>query len=200
MLYRRGIDPIVPALHGQRVVQRRDPVTDFEQAWRLQPEREAGRHIPRNLRQAPDRLQYGRYCRLGEQLERLYSLVPSDRVHLIVLDDLKADPHGEFWRLQAFLGVEPQRRDEFPVVDPSRRPRWPRAAQLLQPLRDWRKRCGLPQPPRIAGTLTKLISRLAPRPPFSTALKTELKQYFRDDIERLSVLLNRDLSHWLDSP
>jgi hypothetical protein len=38
------------------------------------------------------------------------------------------------------------------------------------------------------------------RPKLQDGMRETLRDYFADDVRRLSALLERDLSHWLDRP
>lgn len=51
----------------------------------------------------PRKLQYKQIISLGEQVERLLSIVPREQVHIIVLDDFSADPAREYGRVLDFL-------------------------------------------------------------------------------------------------
>ena len=68
--------------------------TNFERAWDLQEVRKQGKKIPRGC---PDHklLCYGEIARLGFQVDRLLSLVDSNRVHYTIFDDFRENTKKE---------------------------------------------------------------------------------------------------------
>jgi len=187
---------MVQALHAERVWQGRETIKDFEKAWRLQDERRLGKHIPKTVRKDPQRLQYGAYCRLGEQLSRLYSLVPKERVLVIVLDDMAENPRNAYQKVLAFLGVPDDGRNEFPVLNRRKAVRWTFLSLLIRYAGNAKRAVGLNQRMGIGSRLRSLNRLPAQRSPLSPELKDELTAYFQDDIHLLEELLDRDLSGW----
>lgn len=189
---------MAPALHNECLQQGWETIRSFETAWRLQPQRRAGERIPRMVRDDPERLQYGRYCRLGEQLERLYGWVERERVLPVLLDDLRADPGGEYRRALAFLGVDDDGRRRFPKVNPTRQVRSLALAMVVRRVAMARDALGLRADWGIARAVRRLNAGRLPGKTLSPALRDELRDYYRPDIERLGDLLDRDLSGWLE--
>lgn len=188
---------MAPALHNECLRQGWETVRSFEAAWRLQPRRRAGKRIPRTVKGDPERLQYGWYCRLGEQLERLYGWAPRQRVLPVVLDDLRADPATEYRRTLDFLGLEEDGRRRFPTVNATRRVRSPTLAMMVRRVARARDALGLRADWGIAEAVRRLNAGRTPMPEPSPALRDELRDYFRADVDRLGDLLDRDLSSWL---
>src|SRR5581483_10303187 len=75
---------MAPSLHEEQVFTGREEVRDFATAWDLQEARKRGHDLPR-LTWEPKHLLYGDMCRLGAQLERLFSRVPAERVKMIFI-------------------------------------------------------------------------------------------------------------------
>ena len=190
---------MAPSLHGESVAQGWENETDFERAWALQPARKHGQSLPRTVRGDPDRLQYGAYCRLGEQLARLYDRVPKHRVLPLLLDDLREDPRPRYREVLAFLGVTDDGRSDFPVVNAARPTRWPMLSRWMRRSSQLRSALGIHGDWGIVAALRRLNSHDAPRPPVSPQMQQTLRAYFADDVTRLGALLDRDLSHWLAS-
>ena len=118
------------SLHQQELLSGNEHIKDFRKAWELQPERAKGLEISRFCVE-PKRLLYGPACKLGEQLERLWSLVPEERVLVIVLDDVKENPRREYLRVLEFLGVPDDGRNIFPVYNPAQEYRLPRLGKAI---------------------------------------------------------------------
>lgn len=190
---------MAPSLHSERVWQGVETEKDFEKAWCLQPLRKRGRFIPATVRADPERLQYGLYCCLGEQISRLYSLVPAERVLVLVLDDLAAQPRCEYERVLRFLDVPGGVfTPEFAVQNQRKAVRWPFLSFTFRYLSQLRRSLGFRKPINLYGRLQSLTNTALPeKAPLSKEMKAELRAYFEEDICLLGHLLDRDFSSWL---
>lgn len=196
---------LAPALHMQQRYMLNEDQADFADAWRLQAPRARGERIPAGCRQ-PRFLQYAAFARTGEQIERLLSLVPCSSVHIIRFDALRADPGAAYRQTLAFLGLDDDGRQDFPVVNGAHRRRYPALARLLlnppAPLRAplWRLRKTLRSArlPLVEALRERQRQDMV-RAPLSPALRAELASHFADDIHLLERLLGWDLSDWLKS-
>jgi len=193
---------MAPSLHAQRIFTGAETVKDFEKAWRLQEERKKGKYIPRTIKKDPERLQYGAYCRLGKQLERLYKIVSKEKVLVLVLDDIAENPKREYQKVLSFLGVPDDGRDNFPVYNPRKVVRSVFLAYTMRLLRNTfseiKQIIGLNKEFKIDSWMRHKLNKKSYKvEPLSPEMKKELCNYFKDDIELLEKLLNRDFSHWL---
>ena len=192
--------------HTELVYKGWEHVRSFEAAWRLSPERRRGRQVRPWCRE-PKCLDYQSICRLGEQIERLYKIVPKERVLVVVLDDMARNPRHEYLRVLDFLGVPDDGRTEFPRHNPSKKLRFTILKKIILALgvasRTAKRRLGIPE---HKGTgILKAIDRInfgpltqyQPRPPLSKEFRKELIDYYGPDVEKLGRLLNQDLSGWL---
>lgn len=188
---------MAPALHGERLKQGRENVRSFEKAWRLQSERRRGRFIPWSVREDPERLLYGEYCKLGQQMDRLLTRVPQGQVHVVILDDVRIDAWGQYRRILEFLGLEDDNRTHFPVVNAGKDIRSPAMSRLLRVVSDFKKRLGFKKSWGVAAVWRSANMTGVLRPDVRSDLKLELRAYFEEDIELLESLLKRDFSSWL---
>jgi len=201
-------DPVelVPSLHSQLRYSLDEDEDDVERAWRLQDARERGERVPRTCR-VPEFLQYRRAAALGAQVERLMSVAPRGQVHVVVFDDLRADPRRVYADALAFLGVPDDGRTEFPRVNANKAHRGGRVARLTQrPPRPLVKAvAGVKRAAGVEriGVLSRIrqgnrqaVDRPALRPEFAE----ELAGYFAEDVAMLAELIGRDLSAWGRSP
>jgi len=153
----------------------------------------------------PQQLQYHWVGCLGAHLERALTIVPREQLHVIVQDDLSAEPERVYRGLLEFLSLPPHDTVEFPRVNVSKRSR----SVLFQSL--------LYRPPRVLrwagrvltrvidpkhvhavlGRLRRLNRRDQPPTPLSPAARQEMVAAFEEDVALLSRLLGRDLSGWL---
>ena len=196
----------VHAFHAQWVLSLLEDEPDFERAWRLQPERAAGRRLPRFAVDAP-LYQYARLFSFSDKVERWRSVFPPEQVHIILFDDFVHDTRSAYQGVLAFLGLPDDGQDDFPKVNVNRARRLPALTRALYALstrpligainQRWRQITGLPSPTTFGWQLfEKVTARPATRASLSDALRREIVETFRDDVTRLSRLLDRDLSHW----
>ncbi len=173
---------------------------DFEKAWRLQPLRRKGLRVPRACSQVTVLL-WADMARLGLQVERLLGVFPRVQVKFILFEDFARDTSAVYEDVLAFLGVPSGGRTRFPRVNESRRNRigW-LGRMLLNPPRGLLplRRSALRTP--LLRSMWSLVQRLntagSERRPLRSEFRRELVEEFRDDVEKLSALIGRDLSHW----
>ena len=191
--------------HARLVYMLDEDQRDFATAWSLQEARAAGERLPRRCRE-PLLLQYRAVCSLGEQVERLFATAGRERCHVVVFDDLTADPVKVYRSLLEFTGLEDDGRREFSRKNENREfrrpwlqpfvmnPPWPIDALLeVWERRGWRRpRAIRAVRRRIKKWNTRKATRAVPDP----ALRETLRAAFGADVERLGALLGRDLSHW----
>jgi|SRR5690625_695873 len=188
------------SLHGQHLKSSNEHIADFRQAWEAQTQRKRGGNV-RKLCTEPSLLLYGPACSLGEQVERLQRCVRKEKVLYVLLDDLKNDPGACYRNVLDFIGVQDDQRTEFPVINAASRSRNLKVAALVKWIVGIRNALHVP---RLGVGLLALHKRWnsepSGRPPMDDQMRAELHQYFAKDIERLQILVNRDLGAWLDSP
>lgn len=200
VMIRNPID-MIPALHQQYLSALYEDEPNVERAWALQNERVQGRHIPRLCRQ-PELLLYRKIGRLGEQLERLWTVFPREQTLVILFDDFVSDTRSVYLTALNYLGLEDDGRREFPVINEAHGLRPGLSGWLVRHtpsfvrniitwLRYTRLGRGLPA---LADRLLKVPQ---PREQISHAFRAEMAREFSDDIEHLGKLLGRDLSAWV---
>lgn len=189
---------LVYSFHRQLINADQEEIEDFIEAWRLQEQRKKGKAIPIECLM-PKALQYGEVGKLGAQMERLYRHVPRNKVMVILFDDLISDSADVYQRTLSFLGLPP-----FPVVD--LKPANESKRRLSVPLHLLIKQiCRLKDRFNIQtsfGILTYLSRknfRNFKREPLPRWFSNELAAYFRKDVARLSELIGRNCTHWLEN-
>jgi hypothetical protein len=173
-----------------------EDVTDFEESWNLQSERERGKYIPAACTDHKFLL-YGPRCLLGEQMERLYSQVREDRVHVLLLDDLRKDPRHEYLRVLRFLGVPDDGRIEFPVLNQAKVRRSRLLLRLAKTLGSLKLAMGFRKSRGYLNRFVKWNTRTTLRKPLRPEFQKQLDDYFASDIVKLGKLIGRDLTPWL---
>lgn len=210
-------DPLqlIPSFHQRLLYQGDEVEKDLERAWRLIEERRSGRNVPRSCLDARQ-LFYDEAARFGEHVGRFFEIVGRERCHVVLFDDLQADPQKVHDDLIAFLGLEPA---PMPEERPHRSARgfkigWlqrllkrPPVARSVLAGQQFRKRV-TDAPQREPSWLSRKVmdTRLAllrwnrapaPRTRMSPALANEIRETLREDTLAFARLIGRDLSHWL---
>lgn len=188
---------MAPALHGERLSQGCETEASFDTAWRLQPKRAQGRCVPATVASDPSMVLYGEFCQLGQQLQRLYSIVPKERTHTVLLDDIRTTPDVEYDRILEFLGLSKEQDVDFAPVNTSKRTKSAALAVAAYRLASIKRRTGIKKSFGIAEALRALNISRGAREAIGAELDEELRKYFEPDIELLSRLIGRDLSVWL---
>jgi hypothetical protein len=181
-------------------------LASFEAALNAEGDRRAGRRTSRAT-YFPQGLVYRETARFTEQVQRYFETFGRERVHVILYDDFAASPAGACRQTLQFLGLHPDRLEtEFPVINGG--DRTVRSAALRVVLTDplvrstvVASRPWLPRPVFAAlqnaeTWLWRSNTRFARRPPIAPDLRDQLTREFEPEVNRLSEVLGRDLSHW----
>jgi len=203
VMIRNPVD-VVSSLHGQLLTTFQEDAEDFEQAWRLQAERRAGRAIPA-LCQFPQCLQYARIAKFGQQLRRALRIFPREQVHVVMFEDFVKDTRQAYEDTLKFLRVPSDNRSSFPRINQNRTAAWrglstlisrppPGLHRLKETVRRW---IGEANYTRIARAYLMLMTSEYRPKLLLNGFREELVAEFRDDILLLSELLQKNLSHWL---
>lgn len=188
---------MVVSLHGQMLLSSQENLISFPDAWDAQKERKRGVGIP-GLCREPTFLQYGDACSLGMQLEKLYSQVERDNVLVILLDDIRQDALGVYRRVLEYLSVPDDGRIKLPVMNVAQVSRSHGVKKAVQYIGNVKRSIGVSN--KGLGILTaiqKVNSSKQSRSPLDEVVKNDLIDYFYADVNKLSSLIERDLSHWV---
>ncbi|HJY83139.1 MAG TPA: sulfotransferase [Candidatus Binatia bacterium] len=200
---------MLPSYHLMMCFTVMEDVEDFASAWSLQEARVRGEQIPKHCLN-PYLLLYQEVAKFGEQIERLYHLAGRDRSLVLLFEDLVRDPLTTYKHVLAFIGIDYDGRTRFQRKMGSRtyRYRWLQRLLYAPWSRDtytvdtlYRRMSS-----KKASGRKSLLKRLARwnrievRPaPLAPNMREKLRDTFAEDVAKLSRLLNRDLSHWLES-
>jgi len=142
-------------------------------------------------------LYYRDIVKYSEQVERYFSTFGKEQVHVIIFDDFKTDTAGVYRRTLEFLEVEPDFQANFRVIHSSQQVRSTFIRSFLRNplLIKWGSRF-----PAIALPINAMIRRFnatsLPRSPIDPDLRRRLQAEFLPEVQRLSELVGRDLTHW----
>lgn len=197
----------VESYHQLNLSLLREDQHDLARAWDLQTERKQGRNIPSGARGA-DLLMYGELGQFGKYVEQLLTVFPREQVKIFLYDDLRADTRAVYEALLTFIGVPSDGRSKFPPVNANFENRSALLARLFHPpqpiYRFFIKIISLfgvgfmKQVSVVYNRLERLNTTRANRKQMDPALRARLQAHFQPDILKLSRLIDRDLSIWLN--
>lgn len=200
---------MLPSYHQRLVYLLDENETDLVKAWRLQEERAQGRLMPPRCRN-PYLIRYREICNLAERIDYLHARIGKDRIKLVLFDDFSSAPVRIYREVLEFLGLPDDGRERLPKRNRTRVPRrvmlhlllvQPRSEVMrlvLARLRNISRKSPLIK--KLMTAVRRRSSTVTERPGIPPELWDECIETFRPNVERLSVLFDRDLSHWLDSP
>lgn len=177
----------------------------FEQALAAEKERRAGRNVSRQTYFAQG-LVYRDAVRYAEQVQRYLDMFGSERVQVILYDDFAADTAAVYRETLEFLQVDcPRMLPNFKVINGSKNMKHPGLQAVLRdPLVRTTMMSMYPWMPRpVFNALQQVEARIlrantftVKPPPMPSQLRAKLKAEFAPEVEKLSELLGRDLTHW----
>jgi len=180
-----------------------EDVKDFATAWGLQQERAAGHQLPDTCRE-PRALQYGNIGSLGRHIEQLFKVAGRERCEVVVFDDFVKDPRAVYLRLLEFIGIDDDGRSKFKATrsNAGYKSRWLQQYSMNPP--PWVYRLirisnarSLSRLKGIRKRIKKFNRSAAKAQPMDPAMQSVLRDYYQQDVAKLSALLKRDLSSWL---
>lgn len=201
---RNPID-FVQSFHQLNLSLLREDQKDLRKAWALQQQRLSGIKIPKSCRQ-PELIQYGELGLFGKYVEKLLEIFPRDQILIIIFEDFQKAPQTIYEEILRFIDVPSDGRLEFPPVNASFENRSKLMATLFHPpqfvYKPFMKFISLFGVNFMKGIsvfynrIEKLNVTQAKKAPLDPEFRKELQQYFKQDIEKLSKILARDLSEW----
>jgi hypothetical protein len=200
---------MLPSYHLRMRYLLQEDEPDFAKAWALQPARAQGRRVPPHCLDAR-LLLYGEVAKFGVQVERLFDAAGRDRSHVVVFDDLVADPLGVYRRALEFLGVDYDGQTQFERRYESKmyRHRWlqrlffvpaTRGGKMIDTLqrRGRKYNADGSRGPSLVRRVTRWNTIRAAPAPLAPPMATAVREAVRADVRHLSRLIDRDLEFWL---
>ncbi|MAY81158.1 MAG: hypothetical protein CL930_10295 [Deltaproteobacteria bacterium] len=202
----RQPEQMLYSLHSQLLYSGEEDIEDFAEALAAEPDRAAGHRIPSSTHaglEAPptECLQYTRVVSFADQVQRYKERF--EHVHVILHRDIKEDAAAVYRDVLDFIGVDTSYCPDFSVVNPNTRVKSQAARKLIQGARFGPIRSMVPPAMRSVGRkvfegLQGLNTETTTRPPLDDEIAQRLRAEMAPDIRRLAVLVERDLSSWLD--
>jgi hypothetical protein len=195
VMIRNPVD-LAYSLHSQLLYGGDESVSDFKKAWGLQKARKNKKLIPKGCRDAKS-LQYGDVAKLGGQVQRLLKYVNRKNIVFVVFDDFIANPQQSYRKILEFTNLEFDGRESFEKINENRSLRTGPLPQIMYLAKFFKNKLGISKSIGIWKFLQPVISKKSKRDPITESFRSELNDYFRDDVVLLSKLVGRDLTEWL---
>ena len=183
------------SLHEQQVFSGNEDQEDFTVAWGLAEERRNGRALPKHASDSAT-LVYADACALGSQLERLLSQIKADRVHVVLMDDLKDQPREVFNRLQSFLGVEVDPSIDLTVENSAKVRRSRSLQRVMRILGQIKAASGSKMHFGLLKRLDAWNRKPQVRKKMDAELRVQILAHFEKEIQTVERLLDRPLASW----
>jgi len=200
VMLRNPVD-LAHSFHTHQLFYSQEDESSFEKAWNLQATRAEGHRIPVRCSD-PALLQYRKIASLGEQMERLYQVASKDQVQPIFFEDFCKRPLQAYRTVLSFLEVAYDGRVDFPRVNAAITPRSARLTALMCHRRvltvsRWAKQILGGRAREFAARGKQwLTGKKYERTSIAPEFRDSLVQEFSREIQLLSTLTGRDLSHW----
>ncbi len=179
-----------------------EDLDDFKAALEAEEDRKRGLRLPNGLDSRENwRVFYRETARYAQQVNRFLNTFGREKVHIITFDDFVSQTAEVYRETLRFLMVNSDFQTHFQKTHSGGRVLsrklytfMTRPPQLVRSFVQAAMPYSLIQ--RAIWGLINLNSRYFPRPPMKPALKRKLQEEFLPEVERLSELLGRDLTHW----
>ncbi len=186
-----------------------EQIETFEEALAAEPERRRGQRI-RRAAHCISGLYYRDMARFCEQVPRYFELFGRDNVKVVIFDDFKTDTAAVYRDILEFLDIDSGFQTTFDIVNPNKEVRleWLQKSIVssgfsLMLLKDrltylatTHSLVPMSYRTRAVKGVIAAYTKYERRSPLTADLRQRLARDFQSDIDKLSDLLGRDLSHW----
>jgi len=167
----------------------------FEKAWRNSKKK---RHAPLFMGEIDEELfDYQSIGLYSEQLQRLFSIFDRENIKVILFDDFSNNTLQEYNKVMKFLSLKPKKNVNLRKANVNYVERYNLITTLINHLPD-RFVSNLKGIKRslLRGSSKSFFIKKIPRKPLTKDFESELKMFYRTDIEELEKILNISLKCW----
>ena len=173
-----------------------EDIPDFHEAVAASEDRRNGRRIPPGCEEWTW-LDYKGSVKFAPQVERYFDTFGRDVVKVVLLEDLVGNPEKTWLAIVDFLGIDRAYQPDFRVHNPTHRHgKLESAIESIYKHPAVYKVAHAVIPYTLVRAGLSAIRKVDRGHPATDARDQALRESCRPDIESLSELLGRDLSHW----
>lgn len=195
MLLRKPVDA-VQSLHAHFLTNGNERVRSLERAIDLQGERASGARLPKDAH-FPAGLQYTRVYDYPDQIRRYLDCFGTEAVHVVLFEELKAEPVRVYDEVCRFLGINTGFRPNMTRKNAGWQPRSLALAAFLRSAPPWWRAT----PWRLRNPLEHALERAnrvrRGNAAMTTELRRRLEQQFAPVVAETASILGRDLGAWI---
>jgi hypothetical protein len=190
--------------HNQLLSNGDEVIENFEEALAAEEQRRKEGKVSYRHQGPLEALFYSDIAKYYGQVKRYIDVFGRDKVHIILFDDFAKDPKEEYIKVLKFLGIDEIMPTNFDTVNPSNAARSKALRRFILNPPDFIKAIGkvlLPHHSKRRQKVVELLhnvnTKYEKREPMKSETREKLKAIYKEDLEKLQQLINRDLSHWL---
>lgn len=195
IMIRNPIDFMYSA-HKQLVNACIEDEEDFGKAIKLEGERKKGNKIPSGARY-PSHFLYTERAKFYKEIKRYIDVFPRENIFIMTLEEFNKDNRVKYKEVLNFLGVNTNFEPDFTQINSSKIPRFKLLNRVFNSA-TIRKLMFKAFGPRlysaISNTGRSMLLKDQQRKPMDSRLKNRLEQLVVRDVEKLSKLLDRNLT------
>jgi hypothetical protein len=202
-MLRNPVD-LYQSLHRHFVYNGYEDRKDLKDAWDFQLNRQQANNIPKHC---PDSklLQYNAILKLGHQVERLYSIFPKKQIKIILFDDFIRHTKDTYKSTLSFLDLEYDDRNYFPNINKKRQVRYKALNQFFLNPPIYIKKIWNFFKNIFGNSIIELANKIIlmnttniiNNKNINSEFQFELKKLFRNEINKLSNVIDRNLNLWI---
>jgi hypothetical protein len=187
---------VVVSMHRHQCFNGNELERNLAAALDLNERRLAGEAVKVGSGYPADHLAYFHSCALGWQIRRLVQTVPQGQLHIVLYDDLRADPEQMLRGVLRFLELREYMPEEFRRINSAKERRVWWLDRITRTVGRMKSKSGIRVRLGILAALRKWNRRhvVVTEPP--RALHERIVLAMRDDIGELETILGRELSSW----
>ena len=186
-----------------------EQIGSFEEALAAEADRRAGRRI-RRAAHCITGLYYREMARFVKQVPRYFERFGQENVMVLIFDDFRSDTPAAYRAVLDFLDLDPQDKMTFDIRNPNKEVRLEWLQKLivdsgfsLMLLKDRLTYLATTHSlvpysfrTRAVKGVIAVYTKYERRSPLTTTLRKRLAGELEGEIDALSALLDRDLTHW----
>jgi hypothetical protein len=189
------------SLHSEFLYTGNEDIVNFQDALQTEVRRKKGECVPHTATFA-EGLFYREVAKLSEQVQRYVEVFGRGDLHFVIFDDLERDVAAVYRDTLSFLDIHTDFRPDFSRLNPNKRVRSQTFRNLSKnPPQFFRKAVRAITPLSARHALMRVVdqynTRYEQRAPLRDEVAESLMRDMEAEVEQLSKVSGRDLSHWL---
>jgi len=188
---------VIYSLHSQLVFNGDETITDFEKSLEYEKYRKNGEFLPKYTR-IQKKHWYTYATSFSTQIKRFLNVFPENQIKLLLFDDFKKDNIKTTQSVYNFLGVDDSFIPNTKIINSNKKIKYKKIDRFVNIILDKTPLKNIKEQKKIIfkNQMKNLNSTIFVRKPLDVSTKNRLIDIFKFEIDNLSKIFNRDLSHW----